>query len=85
MIVNDETRKHIKEALLNVLVGQEILASKAAADSISTILTIEEPLDLWPDLIKSLGENANNNNEVYKKASIMTLGYICEKFKALKI
>ena len=40
---------------------------------------------MWPELIKNLGINANNEDNNIKKAAIMTLGYICEKFKTDKI
>ena len=48
---------------------------------ISTICTIELPLGLWSEFIPNLAINANHVNEDVVKASIMTLGYICEKFK----
>ena len=79
-----EKRQEIKDILCQVLMSKGVQARKAAADAISTICTIELPIGQWSEFIPTLANNANHSNEDVVKASIMTLGYICEKFKVQK-
>ena len=51
---------------------------KAAATCVAAIACIELPKGMWQGFIQMLSENALSDQESVRRASLQTLGFICE-------
>ena len=49
------------------------------ANIVASIASIEIPRNEWNDLLPNLCNNAENNTDHVRLASLTTLGYICEE------
>ena len=56
-------------------------ARKGASQAISAIAAVELPLKEWHEVIPTLAANAQNTNQLFKIATLETLGYICEELE----
>lgn len=75
-----ETKKKVKSAMLNSLVDSHPLIMRSGANVISHIAVIEIPRNEWLDLVDILAENTTFHDINVRKASIITIGNICEQF-----
>jgi hypothetical protein len=46
---------------------------------VAAMAQIELPMGKWQNLISMLSQNASHDNQDVRKASIITLGYICDE------
>lgn len=65
-----EMKASIKSAFLDLLASNDKTSIKAAAACISAISAIELPRNEWPDLIRIMSENSNNEDANIRLASI---------------
>ncbi|ORX58978.1 ARM repeat-containing protein [Hesseltinella vesiculosa] len=80
LAVEEGIRRQIKERLLAALATPNKQASTAVAQSVAAIAAVELPAQQWTDLIPALLNNVQaSNNDILKKATMMTLGFICEQ------
>jgi importin subunit beta-1 len=75
-----DTRKSVKNDILNTLIDPEPTIVKAGANVISYIAVIEVPRSEWLEIVDTLAENTIHNNVNIRRASIITIGDICEVF-----
>ena len=76
-----EKREGIKEEILSLLADTNPTIRRATASDVASIAAIELPHDQWAELIPMLAENASHENLDVRKASVQTLGYICEEME----
>lgn len=81
-LVNGMRRADIKEILLNNLVSPQIVVMRAGANVIAQIAAIEITRGEWLEIINSLAENSMHESLNIRRASITTLGFICEELKS---
>ncbi len=74
-----EAKSKVKTLVLSSLASPLKNVRKGAAQAVSAIASIELPRKEWRDVIGALAANAQGANQVYKIASLETLGYICEE------
>jgi importin subunit beta-1 len=72
------TKQSLKTSILAVLADESRDLRQVSAQIISSICKFDLPSGQWPEVLKILLMNSLNINPIYKEASIMTLGYICE-------
>lgn len=77
--IDEQKRGQIKQALLLTLVTKVPTVRRATASGIAAICSLELPLKLWPQIIPILVNNSSHNDIEIKKASLLTLGFICEE------
>lgn len=75
---DEETKSRVKELTLQTLASANAQAGNAAAQVISSIATIELPLNQWNDLMPVLVKNVSEGQPHQKQSSLTTIGYICE-------
>ncbi|KAG7196020.1 karyopherin beta [Scheffersomyces spartinae] len=74
-----ELKSNVKRASLELLNDENEQVGRQIAQLISAIGDIELPKKEWNELIPTLIENTSTEaNESTKKASLLTIGYICE-------
>ncbi|EGR29112.1 karyopherin beta 1, putative [Ichthyophthirius multifiliis] len=84
--LEDGLKESIKAQLLQQMVTTIPYIQKACANAISTICTLEIPQNKWTNLIPDLTCSTQQNNDPQiRKAAILTLGQICDKFKQHKL
>lgn len=77
--IDTNSKQLIKNNALQALVSSEDRVANAAAQLIAAIADIELPIGDWPDLMKIMVDNTNPSQpENVKRASLLSLGYICE-------
>ncbi|CCH62081.1 hypothetical protein TBLA_0G01350 [Henningerozyma blattae CBS 6284] len=79
--VDMNSKLQIKQNALMALVSNVTSArvSNAVAQLIAAIANIELPRNEWPELLKIMVDNTSSTQqENVKRASLLTLGYICE-------
>lgn len=77
--LDGEIKKKIKETALEGLNIQDQKVAGTAAQLVAAIADIELPRNEWPELIPTIIKNTKTENpENLKKASHLTIGYICE-------
>ncbi|RLV92154.1 Importin subunit beta-1 [Spathaspora sp. JA1] len=77
--LDPEIKKSIKDLAIQGLNIQEQKVAGTAAQLVAAIADIELPRNEWPELIPIIIQNTKSENEEnVKKASHLTIGYICE-------
>jgi importin subunit beta-1 len=76
--VSINARLSIKDLLLSTLVSNEIVIMRAGANAIATIASIEIPRQEWLDILTTLAENCQFIEYNIRRASVVTLGFICQ-------
>lgn len=76
-------RQEIKEALLSNLITPLLDVMRSTANVIAEIAAIEISRGEWLDIINLLAQNSMHSDLNIKRASITTLGYICEEIKSV--
>ena len=70
---------NVKQATMQALASQAPAVRAQVAVLIAAIASIEIPRGEWHELITTLCQNAENQEQWVKKASLQTLGYVCEE------
>ncbi|KAL1994105.1 hypothetical protein VTN49DRAFT_2774 [Thermomyces lanuginosus] len=76
--VPQQTKAQAKELALKTLGSADGRAGQSAAQFITAIAIIELPRNEWPDLMATLVQNVGSGSASLKRASLATLGFICE-------
>ncbi|CCD22494.1 karyopherin beta NDAI_0A03370 [Naumovozyma dairenensis CBS 421] len=77
--LDPEAKNQIKLNALTALVSSEDRVANSTAQLIAAIADIELPRGEWNDLMKIVVDNTEpSQSENVKRASLLTLGYICE-------
>jgi importin subunit beta-1 len=74
-------RTKIKEVLLSNLISPNVLVMRAGANVIAQIAAIEIPRGEWLEIVSSLADNSIHEDLNIRRASVTTLGFICEELK----
>ena len=77
----NDIRDNIQNSGLSNLISENSLIQRAAANLTATIYIQRlnpEYNNKWGDFIANLNNNVKNDNLSIKKASITTIGFICE-------
>lgn len=80
-MISEDDRREIKKILLGNLVSENIAAMRAGANTIAQIAVIEIARGEWLEIIRVLADNSTNEQLNMRRASITTLGFICEELK----
>jgi importin subunit beta-1 len=64
--------------LLSTLISSNIQIMNAGANAVATIASIEIPRGEWLDIVNTLAKNAQHEEYYIRRASVRTLGYICQ-------
>lgn len=80
-VVDAESQKVVRDALLATLSSPEQAARRAAAQAIAKIAAIDLPMNAWPGLLDKLMANSTSarTSGVLKTASLETIGFVCEE------
>lgn len=80
--IDQETRSHIRSALLDNLVDRaqsDMQFMKDICTCICAIAVIEIPTNHWPDFITSMtSQGDQNENQFFKRAGLYNLGWVME-------
>jgi importin subunit beta-1 len=76
-----DTREHIKQLLLSNLVSPNMVVMRSGANVIAQIASIEIARREWLGIVASLADNSMHEEVNIRRASITTLGFICEELK----
>lgn len=76
-------RQEIKDILLANLITSNVGVMKSTANVIAEIAAIEISRKEWLDIINLLAQNSMHSDINVKRASITTLGYVCEEIKTV--
>ena len=68
----------IRELALQTLGSKDTKAGQASAQFISSVAAIDIPRNQWQELMPALVENVGEGGDNLKKASLQTIGFICE-------
>jgi importin subunit beta-1 len=80
-----ELKEQIQNSGLSLLIDSNYTIQKSAASLISKIYILRYQADQkWVDLLENLSKNSQSPKPEIKKASIYTIGYICEELSLLK-
>lgn len=82
--LDDEQKEHLKDGLLESLGSDSDDVVRAAGSCISAVCKIEVPENRWLDVIDLMCKNAEHDDIAFRKASLLTLGYICEELSYLE-
>lgn len=74
-------RGQAKHVLLATLISPSVKIMRASANAVATIAAVEISRGEWLDIITTFAENSLNQDSSIRRASITTLGYICEELK----
>ncbi|MFQ6632227.1 hypothetical protein Gotur_008550 [Gossypium turneri] len=77
--LDGNAKSQIKASLLTTLSSIVSDARSTASQAIAKVAGIELPQKQWPELIGSLLSNVNQQPAHAKKATLETLGYLCEE------
>jgi importin subunit beta-1 len=80
-LADRSTRKEVKDILLSNLVSPNPLVMRAGANVIAQIAAIEIARNEWLEIVNALAENSMHEDLQIRRASITTLGFICEELK----
>jgi importin subunit beta-1 len=64
-------------------VASDLNIMRAGANAIAQIAAIEIPRGEWLEIVNTLAENSQHEDYNIRRASITTLGYICQELKAV--
>lgn len=74
-----EARNPIKLTILQTLGSPTARAGAVAAQAVAAIAAIELPVDIWPELIGTMLEFVNNQeNTLLRISTLQAFGYVCE-------
>lgn len=77
--LSPDSKQKIKEIAMKVLLSGDEKMTSSIPQLVSTIATIELPMDAWPDLIPTIIENTQSDKPTQvKRSCLLTIGYICE-------
>lgn len=74
-------RGQVKHILLANLISPNVQVMRAGANVIAQIAAIEIVRNEWLDIVNSLADNSMHEELIIRRASITTLGFICEELK----
>lgn len=78
----NEIKDRIQAAGLNSLIDKDSQIQRVAANIVSKVFILRFRFgNKWDDLLGNLANNCNNDNSGVQKASITTIGYICEELE----
>lgn len=77
--VSPEIKQRIKGLAVQTLASPHLKTAKDAAQFVAVIAAIEIPVNQWPELLDTLVSNVGQGSSTQKQASLVTIGYICEK------
>lgn len=80
-LAEPETREKVKGVLLSNLVSQNVAVMRAGANVIAQIAVIEIVRNKWLEIVNALAENSMHEDINIRRASITTLGFLCEELK----
>ena len=76
--VGNTTKDSVRQLALQTLKSKDTRAGQASAQFIASIAAIDIPSNQWQQLMPALVENVGEGEDHLKKASLQTIGYICE-------
>lgn len=71
----------MKDILLSNLVSPNLQVMRTGANVIAQIAAIEIARNEWLEIVNALAENSMHKDLPIRRASITTLGFICEELK----
>jgi importin subunit beta-1 len=74
----------VKQILLSNLVSQNVLVMRAGANVIAQIAVIEIVRNEWLEIVNALADNSMHEDINIRRASITTLGFLCEELKLVQ-
>lgn len=77
--MDPQIKEQIKQAILMTLASEDFALRQQVANTVASIASIEIPRNEWAELLPNLCNNAENNTDYVRLASLTTLGYICEE------
>ena len=80
-MLSEDDRMQIKGILVGNLVSPNSAVMRAGANTIAHIAAIEIVRGEWLEIIDVLAENSTNELVNIRRASITTLGFICEELR----
>lgn len=84
-LMPSELKEQIQNSGLSLLIDSNYTIQKSAASLISKIYILRYQADQkWVGLLENLSKNSQSPKPEIKKASIYTIGYICEELSLLK-
>jgi len=78
-----ETRRAVKNSLLQALRSNEAIARHTAAQAAAEVAAVELPFNEWPELVPTLLDNVKTQPDGTKIASLECLGFTCERISML--
>lgn len=79
-LIPQDAKAKVKEMALSVLVCPQPVIMRSGANVISHIALVEIPRGEWLSIAGTLAENTVYHDINIRKASIVTIGFICEQF-----
>jgi importin subunit beta-1 len=76
--VSDPSKEEIRNNTLGSLAAEDRNVRLSASQAVSTIIKLDLPQKRWPGIVEILVQNATNQNQAFKEASLTTLGYLCD-------
>lgn len=77
-------RPQIKDVLLSNLISPNLPVMRTSANVIAQIAAIEVSRGEWLEIVGTLAENSMHPEVNIRRASITTLGFVCEELKGLR-
>lgn len=77
--IDAQIKLQIRNHVLGTLACPDRNVMLSAAQAVASIAKKDIPQAEWPEILNILVANAMNPNPLFKQASLMTLGYICEE------
>lgn len=78
-----DVKGKVKDMLLGTLIETDGIIMRSGANAIAAIASIEIPRDEWLEIINNLAENTIHTDYNVRKASITTLGFVCQELKGV--
>ena len=76
--IQESQKQHVRNSALGTLACEDKDIRASASQAVATIAKQDLPKGQWTDILTILVNNSTHVNPIYKTASLMTLGYICE-------
>ena len=76
--MESRAKDSVRQLALQTLGSKDAKAGQASAQFISSIAAIDIPRNQWQELMPALVENVGEGGDNLKKASLQTIGFICE-------
>lgn len=83
-LAGEAVRGQVKQDMLGNLILADINVMRASANVIAQIAAIEIARGEWLEIVATFAENSLNEDRHIRRASITTLGFICEELKNVK-